>query len=318
MNIAITGIAGYFGQIILRRLIKEENVTIVGIDIVKPKVLTDKVEFFKVDVRDLQIVDILRENSIDVVVHLVFLMPPVHNRSKAYDINVNGTRNVLDACGKANVNKIIVASSTAVYGAYPDNPDWLTEDSPLRGNPEYYYCSDKIEVEQRCSQFAKEHPEITMTILRPCDVYGPNANFMLSRVFERKRVYLFEGFDPHYQFLHEDDLAEAFVLAIEKDNHGVFNVTPDGTLRLSEAAGLAGKEVSWVQQPTRIMDIAMRVMAALHLLDFETSPAARDIWKYRWAASNEKIKRELGFRPTYTSREAFASRYVQKRPNTVG
>jgi len=58
------------------------------------------------------------------------------------------------------------------------------------------------------------------------------------------------------------------------------------------------------------MDIAMRVMAALRLLDLETSPAARDIWKYRWTASNEKIKREFGFRPQYTSREAFASKYV--------
>jgi UDP-glucose 4-epimerase len=309
MNIAITGIAGYFGHIILRRLSEERNVKIVGIDIVEPKSLMNKGEFFKVDVRDPQIVVILGENTIDVMVHLVFIMPPAHNRREAYDINVNGTRNVLDACYKANVKKIIIASSTAVYGAHVDNPDWLTEDSPLRGNPEYYYSADKMEVEQLCSQFAKAHSAITMTILRPCDVYGPDAHYALARVFDRKRVYLFEGFDPQYQFLHEDDLAEAFLLAIQKDTGGVFNVTPDGTLSLSEAAMLAGKEVGWVRL-TRMMDIAMRVMALLHLLDLETSPAARDIWKYRWTASNERIKREFGFHPQYTSREAFASKYI--------
>lgn len=67
------------------------------------------------------------------MVHLAFIMAVTHNRKKAYDIDVNGTRNVLKACDKTK--KIIAVSSTSVYGAHPDNPEWLTEDRPLRGNP---------------------------------------------------------------------------------------------------------------------------------------------------------------------------------------
>jgi len=308
MNIAVTGISGYLGQLVFSRLDKEEGLAVIGIDIAEPRLTSDKLRFLKTDIRDPRIFDTLKENSVDVVVHLVFVMPPARNRRKAYDIDVNGTKNILDACTKANVKKIIIASSTAVYGAHPDNPEWLTEDSPLRGNPDYYYCAHKVEVEQLCSQYAIQHPGVGVIVLRPCDVYGPGANYALVRALQRKKMYLFEGYDPQYQFIHEEDLAEAFWLAIKKDVSGVFNVTPDGTISLSEAAKLLGREVSKVR-PTRMTNIAMKTMAALRLLDLEVSPAAWDFWKYRFTASNEKIKRELGFQPKYTSREAFMSKY---------
>jgi UDP-glucose 4-epimerase len=306
MNIAITGISGYFGRIILSRLDIEKELNITGLDIVEPKRIPDKLKYFKMDVRDPNVLNVLRENSVEVMIHLVFVMPPAHNRKKVYDINVNGTRNVLGACAKANVRKIIVASSTAVYGAHPDNPDWLTEDSPPRGNPYFYYSADKIEMEQLCSQYIREHQGIIVTILRPCDVYGPGANFALSRALERKKVYLFKGFDPQYQFIHEEDLAEAFVLAIKQDAQGIFNITPDGTLSLSEAAKLIGRKVEWVRL-TRAMAMIIKIMWLLHLSDW--SLTGSEFWKYRWTASNEKTKRELGFRPKYTSREAFISKY---------
>jgi UDP-glucose 4-epimerase len=306
MNIAITGISGYFGQIISSRLDIEKGLNIIGLDITEPKLITDELKYFKMDVRDPKILNVLRENSIDVMIHLVFMMPPIHNRRKAYDINVNGARNVLSACAKANVKKIIVASSTAVYGAHPDNPDWLTEDSPLRGNPDFYYSVDKLEVERLCSQYVREHQGFIVTLLRPCDVYGPSANFALSRALERKKVYLFEGFDPQYQFIHEEDLAEAFVLAIKKDAHGISNITPDGTISLSEAAKLIGRKVKWVRL-TRSMAMIMKIMWVLHLSDW--SLTGSEFWKYRWTASNEKAKRALGFHPKHTSSEAFLSKY---------
>jgi UDP-glucose 4-epimerase len=307
MNIAITGISGYLGQLIFLRLDKEKSVkTIIGMDISQPKSTSDKLKFFTTDIRDTRIANILKENSTNVVVHLAFIMAVSRNPEKARDIDVNGTKNVLDACEKANVRKVVTASSTVVYGAHPDNPDWLTEDSPLRGNPDYFYCADKIEMERLCLKHAQEHPETAVTILRPCDVYGPGANFPLSRALEMKKVYLFEGFDPEYQFIHEEDLAEAFWLAIRKDVDGIFNVTSDGTTSLSECAKLTGKEVSWVRL-TRMTSTVLRIMWALHLM--EASPPSFDFWKYRWTASNEKIKRELGFHPQYTSREAFMSKY---------
>jgi len=102
-------------------------------------------------------------------------------------------------------------------------------------------------MERLCVQYANEHPETIGTILRPCDIYGPGANFPLSRAFERKKVGLFEGFDPQYQFIHEEGIAEAFWLTIVKDVGGIFNATPDGTRSLSERMKLLGEEVSRVR-----------------------------------------------------------------------
>jgi UDP-glucose 4-epimerase len=144
MNIAITGIGGYFGQKILLELSKENIAEkIIGVDIREPQLKIKNFTFYNCDIRNPDLSKHFKQNRIDTVLHLAFIVKPIHDQDRAYDININGTKNVLQACKKASVKKVIVTSSGAVYGAHPDNPEFLTEDVAVRPNHDYYYCLHK-------------------------------------------------------------------------------------------------------------------------------------------------------------------------------
>lgn len=258
------------------------------------------------DIRSPELNQFFVRHAIDTVIHLAFAMSPVRNLKKAYDIDVNGLRNLLDCAARANVKQVIVASSTTVYGAYPDNPEWLTEESPLRGAPGYYYSDDKITVEKLSEDFARAHPAMTVTILRMCYIYGLHVNTAYSRQMSAKKVKLFEGFDPPMQFLHEDDLAEAFHLAVAKSHAGIFNLTPDDAVPFSEAVKSAGNSIEWIKLNPGLL-VFINLLYKLRIIDIPV--AAWNYWRYPWAASNEKFKTTFGFSPKYSSKAAFLSRY---------
>lgn len=94
--------------------------------------------------------------GVDAIIHLAFVVSPMHDKKEMYDIDVNGTRNVIEAGIEAGVKKFIITSSTMVYGAWEDNPEWLTEDSPKRGHPTYYYNKHKIMVEEVAEELLGE------------------------------------------------------------------------------------------------------------------------------------------------------------------
>jgi UDP-glucose 4-epimerase len=308
MNIAVTGISGYMGQKLVSRLLQDPDIKITGIDM-KNTVLPDGHQFYQVDTREARIKEIFKMENIDTVIHMAFLMPPFKNKKLAYSINVEGTKNILHASRAAGVKKIVIPSSTVVYGAHPDNPLFLKEDSPYRGNPEYYYYHDKVEVEKLCLSFFRSHPEMDYIIFRMCEVYGPETDMYYSKALEKKNVYLFEGHDPAYQFLHEKDMIECSYKAIKKKNiKGVFNLVPDDVIPLSEAVRAAGGRVKW----STLSPFLIKMCALLYKLNlFETPVASFSYWQYPWTASNEKLKRELGYKPVYTSLQALNSKYKQ-------
>jgi UDP-glucose 4-epimerase len=305
MNIAVTGAAGYIGRKIMTRMRRESDICLFGIDVRAPRPSPSET-FYRMDIRDPGIAGVFRENTIDCVFHLAFLMPPFKDKQKAYDNDVNGTRNVLDACRKAGVRKFILPSSTTVYGANPDNPRLISEDAPYRGDPDYYYYRDKVDVEKVCLEFFTNNPEMEYVIFRICEVYGPDVDAYYTRSLETRKVHLFEGFDPEYQFVHVDDVAEAFVTAARKCARGVFNLVADGVMKLSETTAVTGRQLEW----TRLNPSMLGTLRALYRLGlFQTPVESFSYWQYRWTASNEKLKRELGFTPRFTTREAFESKY---------
>jgi len=309
MNIAITGAAGYFGQKLLLRLQKEENFfdKIIGIDIKEPFISMKNFQFYKCDIRDPNISNFLKENNIDTVLHLAFLVKPIHDINKAYDININGTKNVLNACEKALVKKIIVTSSGAVYGAHPDNPEFLEESHSVRPNHDYYYCVHKFELEKLCEMYKAKNPDTTFTILRPCNLFGKKVDDVLSKSYEKEKLYLFKGYDPERQLLHEDDAVEGFMLALKKDSDGIYNLSPDGPFMTTQKiAALLKKEVVWLPSSLVLYGI-FTLMWKTHLLD--TPAGFVHFKKYRWILSNKKIKRNLGFKPKYSTEEALMSKY---------
>ena len=153
-----------------------------------------------------------------------------------YDVDVNGTHNVLEAAADAGTAHALVTSSVVAYGALPDNPDLLTEDDPVRGVPTYNYALHKTESDRVCQLWAAKHPDRTMTIVRPCIVLGPNVDNSLVRVWTKAPAFFDVGnLDNRVQFVHEDDVVTAITHLLDGRHDGAYNVAGDGFMTTGSA-----------------------------------------------------------------------------------
>src|SRR5688572_12663879 len=185
--VAITGISGYLGRRLFSVLDADDSVQrIVGIDVEEPKVVSPKLEFHRLDVRDAELPKAL--DRANVVVHLAYALDPMRDEIQMRDINVSGTKSVLGAVEIAEVPRFVYVSSAVVYGAHADNELPLTERSPLRANADFAYAAHKLETEAIVAAFAATHPDVQVTVFRPATVFGPNVDNFLSRAYEAPRV----------------------------------------------------------------------------------------------------------------------------------
>ena len=184
MRYLITGGSGYIGSRLVGRLVERSDIERIAIcDIRPPRGFQPKTEHRVLDVRDsARVREVIADERPDVLVHLAFVLNPIHDEKLMYEIDVGGTQAVLDAASEAGVGRVLVTSSTTAYGAFPDNPIPITEDWPVRGVPEFEYARDKAECDRLCQLWALQHPDREMTIVRPCIVFGPNVdNYLLRR-----------------------------------------------------------------------------------------------------------------------------------------
>lgn len=198
-TVAITGASGYIARQLITALDKAERCgKVLGIDLARPGFQADKLEFSHQDVRAPSLFHVWQDKRIDVLVHLAFIVDPIHDEKKMFDVNVNGTLNVLKVCEKLSVPHVIIASSGTAYGAWPDNPPALKEDDPIRVfPPEFSYAHHKGLIEQYCADFTEKHPETIVNMVRPCVAYGPHTDNYLARFLKNMpAVFLPGGLDP--------------------------------------------------------------------------------------------------------------------------
>jgi UDP-glucose 4-epimerase len=143
-----------------------------------------------------------------------------------------------------------------------------------------------------------------MTIVRPCIVFGPNVDNYISRSWKNSSFMpIMDGVDEEFQLVHEDDVVSASVDLLDAKADGAFNVAGDGALRWGEAArmiGLRTREISF-KAARRLYGIAW----ALHAPRIESPPGNLNFVRYPWVVSNEKLKTEIGWRPSADTREVF-------------
>src|SRR5215211_6142893 len=305
MRYVITGGSGYIGTRLVQHLAqREQTERIVVADLNPPRSgYRPKTAFERLDVRDREVVrDVLERARADTLVHLAFILNPIHDERLMYEIDVNGTQNVLDAASASGVRQVLVTSSSSAYGAFPDNPVPLTEEHPVRGVPDFEYARDKAESDRVCQLWACRHPDRVMTIARPCIVFGPTVDNYISRTFTEQPFFAdFGDGDVPIQFVHEDDVVDALVGLLDGRHAGAFNVSPDDWMTVGECAELVGLRLLRVPfGPYRALAQAMwrlrRVEAPAGNLSFV---------RYPWVASNEKLKQTLDWAPRHTSRETF-------------
>ena len=313
-NIAITGISGYVGTRLLNRLDENPDIRkIIGIDVVEPRLKSDKLAFYHRDIRQ-PFGDIFEENEVTTAVHLAFILRPTRQYSQARDIDIEGMNNLIAACRQAGVKHLIYLSSHTTYGAYRNNPLPLTEESPLRPVPGFQYSGDKIETERMLRESGLSDSGTIVTVLRSCPVMGPNAIGTATTIMFQPWVMVgVAGYDPPMQFVHEDDLVDLLALLIDSPRVGIFNVASNDVLKYSEVAGIMGKKL--LKLPGKLLELVISLSWATHLQS--ASPVSGlEFIKYPPVVSTEELERELGLKFRYSSQEAlvsFADALAEKR-----
>jgi UDP-glucose 4-epimerase len=304
MRYVITGGSGYIGSRLVDLLERRDDTEkIVICDLAPPKGYRPHTEFERVDVRDRKAVrSVLERVRPDVLVHLAFILNPSHDEEFAYNVDVNGTHNVLEAASQSGTRQVLVTTSGVAYGAFPDNPVPLTEGDPVRGVAGFTYARDKTESDRLCQLWAATHPERVMTIVRPCIVFGPNVDNYLVRLWTKQPFAVDVGtIDSQIQFVPEDDVVEGITALLLGRHGGAFNVAGDGLMTNRECAELIGTPVR--RMPLRVYRGLARVMWKLR--QSEVPPGGIEFALHSWLLSNEKLKRTTGWTPKHSSRETF-------------
>jgi UDP-glucose 4-epimerase len=301
----ITGGSGYIGNRLAEVLgARDETEKIVNVDVKPPPGSPPKTEFVQGDVRDSGAIrSLLEQNQVDAVAHLAFLLNPIRDEAEMYDIDVNGTESVLRAASEAGTPQVMVTTSATAYGAWPDNPNPIPEDWPVRGVKDFSYARDKAEADRLCQLWAERHPDRVMTIVRPAIVFGPGVDNFIIRGWTKARFMpLIEGKEAQLQLVHNDDVADALILLLDKKAGGAFNVAGDGTMSMRESAemiGLKTKPMS-LEKLKRQAKFAWR----FHLPGVEAPPGYVEFAAHDWVVANDKLK-ALGWQPKYDTRQTY-------------
>jgi UDP-glucose 4-epimerase len=255
------------------------------------------------DIRDPAIGEAFRTHAVDTVVHLAAIVTPGKDSSRAleHSIDVLGTRNVLEHCIETGVRKLIVTSSGAAYGYYADNPQPLSEDDAIRGNPEFAYSDHKRQVEEMLARSRSEHPRLAQLIFRPGTVIGEQVANQITAIFERPVIIGVRGCDTPFVFIWDRDVVACLRRGIEEDRTGIYNLAGDGVLTLREIAQQLGKR--YVAPPAAAISAVLRLLHPLGLVPYGPEQVA--FLRYRPVLSNAKLKSEFGYTPQLTTAEAF-------------
>jgi len=214
---------------------------------------------------------------------------------------VLGTESVLKACVAAGVKKIIVSSSGAAYGYYADNPAWITEDWPVRGNEAFAYAHHKRPVEEMLARWRGDHPGLQQVVLRIGTILGATVDNQITDLFDKPRLIAVKGSDSPFVFIWDQDVVGCILHAIAADKTGIYNVAGDGALTVREIAALLGKRR--IILPAWLLQAALALLKALGLTQY--GPEQVNFLRYRPVLDNARLKREFGYVPQLTSEQVF-------------
>jgi UDP-glucose 4-epimerase len=313
-KLAITGLGTFVGGRIAERLLEaDDGPRVIALDLDLPRRLEGRLPLHRVDLTeptaDSVVAEILAKERCDALLHAAYFTDPHPDIEYAHELEMIGSLHVMNATAAAGVPKLVVSSTAQVYGARPDNPNFLDEGHPLRPHESAHQVCDRAEVESLLELFAERHPKQCVTSLRPCWVLGPTIESGISRFFEASRLFVPLGYDPLMQILHEEDLLRAVELALELDVPGPINLAGRGVLPLSTLVSLAGKS-RWRLPPP----LLYRLTSIDWLRRTGDPPEAfYDYLRYLWTVDTRRAKEQLGFEPQHTTKEAWMSFVVSRR-----
>jgi len=306
-SILVTGAGGYVGRQLVAALARERRgvETILATDLAVPPAARrlPGVEYAEADVRSADLAQLCRRFAVDLLVHLAAIVTPGRGSSRQleYEVDVVGTRRVLEACLATGVRKLVYTSSGAAYGYHADNPEWIDEDALLRGNPEFAYSDHKRQVEEMLSRARAEHPELLQLVFRPGTILGAGARNQITDLFEGRFVVGLAGAQSPFVLIWDEDVVGAILRGIHQGGAGLFNLAGDGTLTLREMAARLGKP--YLPLPVPLVRAALWLGKRLDLTQY--GPEQVGFLRHRPVLSNRRLKEQFGYVPRKTTREVF-------------
>jgi len=308
--VLVTGVAGDLGGWFARRIAADPAVDrVVGVDVLPPRTDLGDVAFVRADIRNPVIAKVIAGQDVDTVVHMSVQSSVARGaaagagRSSVKEHNVIGTMQLLAACQRApGVERLVVKSSSSVYGSSSRDPAMFTEDMSAKRLPRGGYTKDVLEVEGYVRGFARRRPDVTVTLLRAAATVGPTVSTPLTGYFRLPVVPTVLGYDARLQLLHETDLIAALHHATLAGVHGTFNVAGDGVLMLSQALRRLGRPT--VALPTFALSAGGAFTRAGGRRPLE--PELTGFLTFGRGVDTSRMSTVLGFSPAYSTAAALA------------
>lgn len=303
MAVLVTGGTGYLGSLVVRRLVERE-ITTVSLDVREPRDRVPGVTYVTGDLRDLDLAGLMREHEADAVVHLAAIVEPPKGMSEdeLEDIEVGGTRRVVDACVAAGVGHLTVTSSGAAYGYHARNDGrLLTEDQPVTGSDAFAYSRHKAAVEALLARARRLHPDLGQLVLRPGAILGADTDNQITALFTGRLVMTLAETDGPFTFIWDQDVAEIIVTGVLARRTGIYNLAGDGVMTLRDIAAVEGSRV--VSVPAFAVRTALAGMKRIGVGRY--GPEQVEFLLHRPVLDNTRLRRDFPGLPSRTTRETY-------------
>lgn len=300
-RVLVTGASRYLGLRAAARLAGDERVeALFGVDLTEPVSSVPGMEFVRADIRSPLVARLLEATEVDTIVHTNVSSTTGVGRREMKESNVIGTMQLLAAAQRAErVERVVVKSSTAVYGSAPGDPSILTEDHAARHARLSGYAKDCVDAETYARDLARRRPDVAVTVLRTGSVVGPTVRTSMTQYLQLPVIPMALGYDPRIQLLHEDDAAGALHAAATSDCRGVFNVSGDGVVYLSQATRMLGRVPLPLARPAG--EAAAQLVRALRIVDFPLDQL--NVIVHGQVVDTRRARAAFGFAPAYSTAE---------------
>jgi UDP-glucose 4-epimerase len=314
--VLVTGACRFLGGYLTARLAQNPMINkVIAVDAIMPSKdllrRMGRAEFVRADIRNPFIAKVIRNGDVDTVVHAAAASyaPRSGGGSTLKEINVMGAMQLFAACQKApSVRRVILKSTSEVYGSHPHDPVMHTEDSSSRRPPGDGFARDSIDIESYARGLGRRRPDIAVTILRLANMIGPGMDTALSRYLAGPLVPTVFGHDARLQLLHEQDALGALERATMAGRPGTFNVGASGIIMMSQAIRRSGRIA--VPVPKSALWAVDSLRKATR--NSELNRDQIDYLSYGRVMDISRMGTELGFTPKWTTVEAFDD-YVRGR-----
>jgi UDP-glucose 4-epimerase len=307
MKILVTGGAGFIGSHIVDLLIENgyEVVIVDNLSTGKEEFINKKAIFYKKDITDDDLYEIFEKEKPDYVVHQaaqIDVQRSIDDPVFDAKVNILGTVNLLESCRKSGIKKIVYASSAAVYG----NPEYLPIDEVHKINPISYYGISKHTAEHYFEVYSQLY-DLKYTILRYANVYGIRQDpkgeggvisIFIDKMLKGERPIIFGDGNQTRDFVYVKDVAKANLLALEKGDSEVVNISTNKATSINKLVELMNE----------IMNTSLEPIYA--------EPRKGDI--VHSYLDNKKALEVLGWKPEYSLEDGLRETIEYYRVKYVG